>query len=385
MGCASSQPEIQDVSTDKLASLNKELVAEGFKAVSKNSIKLLFLGAGESGKSTLFKQMKILHKGGYSRKEREDYIMVVHDNVLGSVRALEAAFDPLGVDMPAGKTLEATVRPSGSLALPSRALLASSIADLQEYFDSFNAIATADHHSVDQELCGIINKIWHHDATRSIYERRNEFDLQDSCDYFLDNIARVTSDGYLPSDDDVLHTRVRTTGIVHSEFKIKGFQFDMFDLGGQRRERRKWIHTFSAVDAVVFVAALSEYDQNLAEDVTKNRMDESLDLWGQIANSKWFKDTSMLLFLNKKDIFAEKIKKKPLKLHYPSAKDDDTLSEDADFQKSTDYVKERFLAKSGKKTVYTHVTCATDTSNVKFVFTSVVKIILEENMKSSGL
>ena len=37
------------------------------------------------------------------------------------------------------------------------------------------------------------------------------------------------------------------------------------------------------------------------------------------------------------------------------------------------------------KRVYVHATCATDTSNVRFVFDSVVSIILEDNMKASGL
>ena len=74
----------------------------------------------------------------------------------------------------------------------------------------------------------------------------------------------------------------------------------MFDVGGQRNERRKWIHAFDNVQAVVFVAALSEYDQVLFEDETQNRMEEALQLFDQIVNSKWFKTTAMILFLNKK-------------------------------------------------------------------------------------
>ena len=83
----------------------------------------------------------------------------------------------------------------------------------------------------------------------------------------------------------------------------------MFDVGGQRNERKKWIHCFDGVNAIIFVAAISEYDQALFEDRETNRMTEALNLFAEIANSRWFTDTAIILFLNKKDLFEEKIKK----------------------------------------------------------------------------
>ncbi len=49
--------------------------------------------------------------------------------------------------------------------------------------------------------------------------------------------------------------------------------------------------------------------QNLYEDETMNRVTEALILFDEICNSRWFKKTSLILFLNKCDIFAEKIQK----------------------------------------------------------------------------
>ena len=60
---------------------------------------------------------------------------------------------------------------------------------------------------------------------------------------------------------DVLRSRVRTTGIVQQDFQIKAKKYTMFDVGGQRNERRKWIHCCDNVTAVIFVTAVSEYDQ----------------------------------------------------------------------------------------------------------------------------
>ena len=81
----------------------------------------------------------------------------------------------------------------------------------------------------------------------------------------------------------------------------------MYDVGGQRSKWRKQIDCFDNVDAVIFVAALSEYDQTVAEAKTTNRMVESLELFCFVCNNQAFRNASIVLFLNKKDVFAEKI------------------------------------------------------------------------------
>jgi guanine nucleotide-binding protein subunit alpha len=91
----------------------------------------------------------------------------------------------------------------------------------------------------------------------------------------------------------------------------------MFDMGGLRSERRKWIHCFQDVTAVVFLVAISEYDQLLPEDETVNRIHEALALFDSICNSRWFVKTSIILFLNKIDRFREKLTISPLKKYFP--------------------------------------------------------------------
>jgi len=115
----------------------------------------------------------------------------------------------------------------------------------------------------------------------------------------------------------------------------------LFDVGGQRSERKKWIHCFEDVTAIIFCVAMSEYDQVLHEDETtvsnkkirllfivynnhqlsvlllQNRMQESLKLFDSICNNKWFGETSIILFLNKKDLFEEKILRSSLNICFP--------------------------------------------------------------------
>lgn len=89
---------------------------------------------------------------------------------------------------------------------------------------------------------------------------------------------------------------------------INLFEFSsMFDVGGQRDERRKWIQCFNDVTAIIFVTACSSYNMVLREDPTQNRLRESLDLFKSIWNNRWLRTISVILFLNKQDLLAEKV------------------------------------------------------------------------------
>jgi len=120
--------------------------------------------------------------------------------------------------------------------------------------------------------------------------------------------------------------------------------------------------------------ALSEYDLKLYEDDTTNRMKESLKLFREICNSKWFVDTSMILFLNKKDLFAQKIAKVPLTVCFEEYKGANN------FEEASKYITDQFLMQNenNKKQIYPQLTCATDTDNIDHVFRAVKDIILHK-------
>jgi len=155
----------------------------------------------------------------------------------------------------------------------------------------------------------------------------------------------------------------------------------MFDVGGQRNERKKWIHCFENVTAVLFVAALSEYDQVLYEDENTNRMVEALNLFEEICNSRWFRETSMILMLNKRDLFGEKIQRVSLKTCFPDYQGQDNYDEGTEFLQSQFESRNR----NPEKQIYAHVTCATDTDNVSMVFNAVKDIIIRKSLGEAGL
>ena len=166
--------------------------------------------------------------------------------------------------------------------------------------------------------------------------------------------------------------RVRTSGVVSKDFNIKARQYCVYDVGGQRSERRNWLPLFDHVTAVVFVAAISEYDQVVAEDRSKNRMHEALELFTQIANSKHFADAALMIFFNKKDLFAQKI------THVDPIKWFPEYKGGCDYSKFEAYIDDLFRSRVEDRTkmVYTYTTCATDTGNIKVVFDAVTDIIV---------
>jgi hypothetical protein len=151
--------------------------------------------------------------------------------------------------------------------------------------------------------------------------RGNEVQLADNYHDFCKRLREYPiwgGPGWVPTVDDCVRARARTTGVAKVDLVIDHRKFTIVDVGGQRAERRKWLNNTAnlrSVDLVVFVASLSEYDQQLFEERSKNRLEESLNLFSECINSDWLKDRPAVLYLNKKDVFDRKFKKEKIPLN----------------------------------------------------------------------
>ena len=235
MGCTSSLNSEDREAQERSKALDKQLKEDAERAAK--DVKLLLLGAGESGKSTILKQMKIIHMDGYSKEDFEQYREVVYSNTIQSlatiIRAMETInvpFGDSGRERDAGMVLDKISR----------------MADTEPF---------------EPELLDAMKRLWTDSGVQVAFNRANEYQLNDSAKYFLDKMDEIGQANYLPSTQDILRTRVKTTGIVEINFSFKDLNFRVFDVGGQRSERKKWIHCFEDVTAIIFIVALSEYDQ----------------------------------------------------------------------------------------------------------------------------
>jgi len=368
MGCGGSKlTEEEKIAKQRAKALNDELGKD--KDFDQALIKLLLLGAGESGKSTIFKQMRVLYGEGYDEEARKQCRPVIFSNLHSGTRTILENCERLGFPLDGdAKAAEETI------------------------------LAVLDDTLMDDLCAAAIKTLWEDKNFQETFNLRAKFQLMDCYGDFAKKIAKKYPEwggaDWIPDPDACLQARVRTSGIVEEKYTIDGVNFRMYDVGGQRNERKKWIHCFDGVTAIIFVGAISEYDQVLYEDKTQNRLVEAVELFEEINNSKWFCDTSIILFLNKKDLFVDKFvtAKIPMNItgleFFQSWPGVDWSTTDADkaVADAHNWIVQQFLDRRANKDkeVYHHITCATDTKNVETVFNSCKDIILKANLKGSG-
>jgi len=221
-----------------------------------------------------------------------------------------------------------------------------------------------------------IKTLWKDPGFQEAISRASEFQYLDSTPYFISQLDRIVASTYSPTNTDILYSRSITCGIMETYFSVNGVNFKMCDVAGQRSERRKWMQCFGDVKAVIVVVGISEYDQVLREQSEVNRMHEALKLFADICNSRWFEKTTMILFLNKIDLFAAKIERVPLSKCFPNYTGPNT------FEDCTRYIAELFRGanRNANKLIYTHLTCATDTANISLIFEDVKNAILQDRL-----
>jgi len=300
--------------------------------------------------------MKLIHHGGYNEAERDSYKEIIFSNTVQSMRAILEAMPALDIYLSPQNDARRTV----ILSLPVQ----------------------IEGDTMPRDVADAIRGLWRDPGAREAVRRAREFQLNDSATYYFNSIDRMASSGYMPTDQDILRSRVKTTGITETTFRVGELTYRLFDVGGQRSERKKWIHCFENVTALVFLVALSEYDQMLYEDESVNRMQEALTLFDSICNSRWFVKTSIILFLNKIDLFAEKLSYSRLGDYFPDFTGGDN------YDVACDYLLHRFVSlnqSATSKQIYAHYTCATDTQQIKFVLSAIQDILLQLHLRECGL
>jgi len=187
---------------------------------------------------------------------------------------------------------------------------------------------------------------------------------------------RIVADDYKPTDEDVLFGRAKTTGIETVEVDIsKSLKVVVYDIGGQRSERKKWPKIFNNIGTVIFMCALNEYDMVLEEDNKKNRLHESLKIWEKLTKSPHFYEASFVLLFNKCDIFEKKIKNKPLNKVFTNFDEfsNSQPSTQTEYENSWRYIEDLFKKRfHGGVPFETHVLNSTDKENFSLAWDKVV-------------
>ncbi|CAI2736858.1 unnamed protein product [Dicrocoelium dendriticum] len=320
--------------------------------------------------------MRILHIDGFSEREKREKIEAIRKNLRDAICSIAGAMHSLKppVDLECAENIK--------------------------YRDYMLDQASKADFDYPAEFFLYCEKLWKDRGIQETFERSNEYQLIDCAKYFLDKTAVVGMPDYIPSEQDILRCRVLTSGIFETKFSVDKVNFHMFDVGGQREERRKWIQCFNDVTAIIFVAACSSYNMVLREDPSQNRVKESLELLGSIWNNRWLRNISVILFLNKQDLLTEKVLagKSKIEVYFPhyatyQAPADNLAEyhhENPEVVRARFFFRDEFLRvtsnnNGGRHYCYPHLTCAVDTENIRRVFNDCRDIIQRMHLRQYEL
>ncbi|KAJ5093428.1 Fungal G-protein alpha subunit [Penicillium angulare] len=353
MGCLVSKPaEADRDAVQRNARIDRVIKSD--KKTLDRTIKILLLGAGESGKSTIIKQMRIIHSRGFPEEERHQTRAVIYSNIVVAFKVLLDIMNAENIEFEHDST-----RTVGDLLDKTEPDVGSD--------DAFS----------DLRIRDAMRTMWRDAGVQKAVARGHEFALHDNLSYFYESLDRIFTTGWLPDNQDMLQARLRTTGITETLFELGQMNFRMMDVGGQRSERKKWIHCFEGVQCLLFMVALSGYDQCLVEDQNANQMHEAMMLFESLVNGEWFKRKPIILFLNKIDLFKAKLSISSISNHFP-----DYSGSDTDFESAARYFADRFrgINRIPDREIYIHQTNATDTTLLKATMDSVQDMIIQKNL-----
>uniref|UniRef100_A0A182FL82 Guanine nucleotide-binding protein subunit alpha n=1 Tax=Anopheles albimanus TaxID=7167 RepID=A0A182FL82_ANOAL len=330
------------------------------KRDARRELKLLLLGTGESGKSTFIKQMRIIHGSGYSDEDKRGFIKLVYQNIFMAMQSMIRAMDLLKIlySDPANIEHAELIRSVDFETVTTfEPPYVQAIKDF--YLMEIDRVAATNYLPTEQDILRV------RVPTTGIIEY--PFDLEEIRFSYLSDMERIEKEDFLPTEQDILRARAPTTGILEYPFDLDSiiFRYDFnFVLGHQHIAKSASLNVARYVSAV------------------KNRMEESKALFKTIITYPWFQHSSVILFLNKKDLLEEKIMYSHLVDYFPEY---DGPQRDA--IAAREFILRMFvdLNPDSEKIIYSHFTCATDTENIRFVFAAVKDTILQSNLKEYNL
>ncbi|KAJ3113045.1 Guanine nucleotide-binding protein G(t) subunit alpha-2 [Physocladia obscura] len=409
--CSGKSQEAAAASAADIANskeIDKQLKKE--EEANMDTAKLLLLGTGETGKSTILKQMRLINGVTFTEDEYIGFRSAIFMNIITCAKSLIYAMDTLKIPYgfqppPIWPVIDETPLSPDSLenveeedpeSAERRRRSSENRQLCSKHNDPIAILARQQYANIDPEK-GQLGPVA--DAATVIRAVNIRFGFvkgetlptniveavriiwKDAGIHFLNDLDRVCNPEYMPSEQDILNARMMTTSISETRFEVQGVTFRVFDVGGQRSQRKKWAPYFDDVRAIIYLVAMNSYDQVCFEDSSANRMTESLNVFKSMCNHPMFKSTAMILFMNKIDLFRAKLETAMIANHFSEFQGPNT------YERGSEFFARQFLTqnKNPEKKIYVHFTWATDTKQIKKILTMVNEIILSSNMASIGL
>ncbi|KAF8813717.1 guanine nucleotide-binding protein alpha-4 subunit [Phlegmacium glaucopus] len=236
-----------------------------------------------------------------------------------------------------------------------------------------------------------IIKLWN-DPTVKMLLKAQKVRLEDMGGFFLNSIERVTALKYIPTDDDILRARLKTLGISEHRFTLMAgsmlsHDWRIYDVGGARSLRAAWAPYFDTnLDAIIFLAPISGFDEVLLEDPSVNKLEDSILLWKHIIAHPLLQNTQIVLFLNKCDLLRTKLEAGTKFGKFVVSYGDRPNN----YESVTNYLRKKFAVlhkhnSSLPRVFYCHFTSVIDTKTTHHILINVKDMVIRQNLESSNL
>jgi len=409
--------ENNPVNLQKRSTSNVDVVGSNLLA-NNSALKLVILGSGQSGKSSLYTQFlfNVHPKHRFDSYESANISYSIHINLLTTFQKIS------------DECFKNDDPPFENPSNIQKALKLINIGDLKMN-DELKLLEYND------EVFRYIQDIYVDQKFRNNLEKYRETKhVPDGIDYFLKNIKNY-SPTFVPSFLDAVFLQRKTTGMPNFRFRIKKpsnhqqqhndgtqqrpggdraastlsmgvddygsaeiIEGVIYDVGGQKSERKKWQNILENVDVVLYVINLGEYDRKLYEDEKTNRLDDSLELFKQIVNSPTMTRTNFILIFNKMDVFRAKFDKETFLKYFPGFQGSSTedglkfiqniyKKQILDIQNptATTTTTTSTGCKSNNKRIITQFTCsAIQVEDTRNLFNAIQRFILENDLSKSS-
>nr|GAT55296.1 predicted protein [Mycena chlorophos] len=385
----------------------------------RKQVKIILLGQAESGKSTLQKQFQLYHSSQTLDAERPSWRIVVYANLIKAMRTIleeveyeigQARSEYLAPGPIAGAGAENEIFALRRELLPLIALestLTSQLSDgvsfsgprsssllaprqagggtrlvgtrpLGSLREVPEAVVATNRAAQALEMCArAVDALWRHRSVKELIRSR-KLRLDESGSFFMNDVYRIAQPDYVPSIDDLLHVRLQTVGVIEHSMPVRTvsgtYLWKIYDVGGTRPA---WASFFDDVNALIFLAPISAFDQYLEEDPLTNRIADSVQLLLAIATNPLLKNAQLVLLLNKAGVqIREYI------TSYGNRPNN--------FSNAAEYFRSHFLSAHKKKepfrrTLYVHFTAMIDIHATQVIIASVEDMIMRKHIAKCGL
>ncbi|CAN5973962.1 unnamed protein product [Sphagnum jensenii] len=302
--------------------------------------KLLLLGHEGSGRSTIFKQAKILYNDGFTKEEKANFKSLIQTNIYKYMSILLEGRERFEEEEDDLAEIRALSQLSASKERKSMSRKGKSVfameARLKQVSDRFLEKMAAESlesgfpsSSYTQEFAPIVEELWNNPAIKAVYDRRADLhSLPNVASYYLDRVVEVSKTEYEPTENDILQAEglSQGSGLVQIEFDLEDKvpnsgawqdnesplvigRYQLIRVGGRGSDRQRWLDMFEDVRAIIFCVALSDYDALWPDSsgTLCNKMVQTRDFFNSVLKHPCFQDTRFVLLLNKYDLFEDKI------------------------------------------------------------------------------